>query len=369
MKRDDPRARRFARAQQAAPLRLLAILAFAFGVALPARAAELMYQVRGVVLAGEGSPELVFAPEATVANLVMQFKGSCGKTFVRKFSAIKGGVETVVRLPDAKGTCRWTVEATGTFKDGSAIENVFDFESAVLDGLIIRVGERDVDLKNGVVRFDLNREGAKASITVIDGNGGVVESAEADLGGRAHGLSVRFDANGGDIGKLLLKVWDRYDFWSEMEVKPFEVGIPHEEVQFEFGKADVRPCEEPKLEAVRVLIEQEIARLGEKLKDSTLLEGGTLALKLYVAAYTDTVGMPASNQALSERRAVSIGTWFRDHGVKVPILTQGFGESVLFKPTGDEVAEAANRRSVFVLRASVPEPCSAIPRQNWAPLR
>ena len=345
--------------------RCVAILAVMVAVAAPARSAELLYQFRGVVLAGEGVPELLFAPEAAVSSLVMQFKGDCGKTFVRKFGALKPGQETTVKMPEARGVCRWTVEAQGTFKDGSALNNVFDFETAVLDGLGIHVEERDVDLKNGVVRFDLNREGTRAAITVLDGNGGLVESAEADLGGKARDLRVRFNANGGDIGKLVLKVWDRYDFWSEMEVKPFEVGIPHEEVQFEFGRADVRPSEEPKLENVLV----EINRSVEKyLKGADLLEK-KLELKLYVAAYTDTVGQPASNQELSERRAASIGAWFRDHGLKVAILTQGFGESVLFKPTGDEVAEASNRRSVFLLRDRTPEPSSAIPRQNWTPLR
>ncbi len=340
----------------------LIVVAFA---ALPLWAAELQYQFRGVVLAGEGVPELAFAPEAAVASLAMNFKGDCGRSFVRKFGALREGQETVVKMPDGRGVCRWSVDVAGKFKDGSTLANEFEFETAVLDGLAIHVEERDVDLRNGVVRFDLNREGAKAAITVVDGSGAMVESTEADLGGKARDLRVRFDANGGDIGKLVLKVWDRYDFWSEMEVKPFEVGIPHEEVQFEFGKADVRPSEEPKLE----LLLSEVNRAVLKhLKGAELLEG-KVELKLYVAAYTDTVGSPAANLELSERRAASIGAWFRAHGLKLPILTQGFGESVQFKPTGDEVAEAANRRSVFVLRDRTPETSSAIPRQQWKALR
>jgi len=363
MNRHTRRAHRFARAQQAAPLHLFLVLV-AMGTC-SVRAAELQYQFRGIVLAGEGVPELAFAPEASVASLVMSFKGDCGRTFVRKFGALKPGQETVIKMPEAKGTCRWTVDASGRFKDGSELANTFEFETAVLEGLGIHVEERDVDLRNGVVRFDLNREGARAAITVIDGNGAMVQTTEADLGGKARDLRVRFDANGGDIGKLILKVWDRYDFWSEMEVKPFEVGIPHEEVQFETGSAEVRASEEPKLEAVL----SEINRAVDKfLKGAELLEG-KLELKLYVAAYTDTVGTPGSNQELSERRATSIGAWFRDHGLKVPILTQGFGEAVLFKPTGDEVAEASNRRSVFVLRDRLPETSSGIPRQEWKPLR
>lgn len=341
------------------------VLAMVLVATLPAFAAELQYQFRGVVLAGEGVPELAFAPEASVSSLVMSFKGDCGRTFVRKFGALKPGQETVIKMPDARGTCRWLIDAAGKFKDGSELANTFEFETAVLDGLAIHVEERDVDLRHGVVRFDLNREGAKAAITVVDGNGAMVQTTEADLGGKARDLRVRFDANGGDIGKLVLKVWDRYDFWSEMEVKPFEVGIPHEEVQFETGSAEVRASEAPKLEAVL----SEITRAVDKyLKGAELLEG-KLELKLYVAAYTDTVGNPGSNQELSERRAHAIGAWFRDHGLKVPILTQGFGEAVLYKPTGDEVAEAANRRSVFVLRDRLPETSSGIPRQEWRPLK
>jgi OOP family OmpA-OmpF porin len=65
-----------------------------------------------------------------------------------------------------------------------------------------------------------------------------------------------------------------------------------------------------------------------------------------IEGHTDTVGDPAMNQALSERRAAAVRDLLvQRHGIEALRLTPvGFGESTLLVPTGDERAEPRNRR-------------------------
>ena len=64
-----------------------------------------------------------------------------------------------------------------------------------------------------------------------------------------------------------------------------------------------------------------------------------------VYGHTDTVGSTASNQTLSEERARAVANYLISRGVASSrIRWQGFGETQLKVPTGDNVNEPANRR-------------------------
>lgn len=64
-----------------------------------------------------------------------------------------------------------------------------------------------------------------------------------------------------------------------------------------------------------------------------------------VYGHTDTVGSASFNQQLSERRAQSVANYLISRGVSAARLRwQGFGETQLRIATGDNVAEALNRR-------------------------
>lgn len=64
-----------------------------------------------------------------------------------------------------------------------------------------------------------------------------------------------------------------------------------------------------------------------------------------VYGYTDTVGSATSNQRLSEQRAQAVANYLISRGVSSARLRwQGFGETQLRVPTGDNVNEPLNRR-------------------------
>ena len=122
---------------------------------------------------------------------------------------------------------------------------------------------------------------------------------------------------------------------------PWSIHVPHKEVVFESGKADIRPSEEPKLDAAYQRIADEVGRARKAVPD--------VPVKLFIAGYTDTVGTDADNRKLSLARAKAIATWFRDRGLPLPIAYAGFGEEVLRVKTPDETDNEANRRADYIV--------------------
>ena len=95
------------------------------------------------------------------------------------------------------------------------------------------------------------------------------------------------------------------------------------------------------------------------VNDALKKHGTLLALKFYVAGYTDTVGNASYNRELSTRRARAIAGWFRANGLKIPIYYCGFGEDVLAKTTPDETDEPAGSSvssGVVLASTSSPKP-------------
>ena len=151
-----------------------------------------------------------------------------------------------------------------------------------------------------------------------------------------------------------ITAYDPDGFFNGVEISPFYVEIPHEEVNFEFGKADVLPAEEGKLAKTLQDVRGALRKFGNEFK-----------ARLYVAGYTDTVGTREYNQDLSDRRAMAIARWFTAHGLEVRVCYQGFGEDALAVHTPDETPEPRNRRTIHVLANQSPPPSKVFPGARW----
>jgi outer membrane protein OmpA-like peptidoglycan-associated protein len=104
------------------------------------------------------------------------------------------------------------------------------------------------------------------------------------------------------------------------------------QVFFDFNKSDLTP------EAKRI-----IASAAQEFK-----KAGYASIS--VTGHTDTVGTPAYNQKLSERRARAVEMELKKLGVESShIKEMGVGENGLMVPTADGVREAQNRRAEIVL--------------------
>ena len=116
--------------------------------------------------------------------------------------------------------------------------------------------------------------------------------------------------------------------------------------------------EAPKLEASLKLIHQAL--------DKHRAVG---AIKLFIVGHTDTVGNAVYNLKLSQGRAQSIASWFRKHGLRIPIYFEGLGEQSLQVATPDETDERRNRRVEYILGVESP-PLKAVGfRPTWKSTR
>lgn len=78
-----------------------------------------------------------------------------------------------------------------------------------------------------------------------------------------------------------------------------------------------------------------------------------------VQGHTDTSASASYNQALSERRAISVRTGLTSRGIPAAVMdVSGVGENDLAIQTGDGVVEQANRRVTIGMTAT-PEPAPA----------
>jgi len=80
--------------------------------------------------------------------------------------------------------------------------------------------------------------------------------------------------------------------------------------------------------------------------------GGYVHTSVAVSGFTDTVGAPEQNLALSQKRAKLIAAALGHEGVASQRITaQGLGEAHLRIATGDDKKEPRNRRIEILLKA------------------
>ena len=117
---------------------------------------------------------------------------------------------------------------------------------------------------------------------------------------------------------------------SEPVLKKEKLELPGE-IQFEHGKAVIKPESDPIIESLKNYL--------EKMPRVT---------KLRIEGHTDNVGSPEANEKLSGERALAVKAALIAKGVKAErLLAVGFGQN---KPVADNTTEegkAKNRRTEF----------------------
>ena len=215
-----------------------------------------------------------------------------------------------------------------------------------LPKLQVTIDKAKIDLDNHKLEVRMNREASHVLIKVFDAEGSLLADERHDFAGEKAGapLEVSWSPNGSEpVGKIDVWGHDAHGYYAGVRIVPWSLSIPHEEVNFATDSAKIRKSEAPKLEASAKLIKEAFSKYKHLGR-----------VTLFIAGHTDTVGKPGHNKQLSNRRARAIASWFRKHGLKLPIMYFGFGESSLLKKTADEVDEPANRRVDYVLAVEPP---------------
>ncbi len=323
-----------------------------WGTSLSAQ--EIDYRVRNQVRKGE-KPALILQAREPLKTLEVKLKRSDGKKYNFKRKNVGQGKTVEFAFPQAPGEHHYVARLIVQTKAGVKNQLELEFDVAVAADVNIKLIKSRSSLQKKVVTLQATGRLERAEMVVYGEGMRKLESKEFDLSSARAGQDIALDwKKDGVVEKINVKIHVPGGFWNNLELIPFSVHIPHEEVVFNSGKATFTPSEAPKLDKTLALIVQEIEKHGDDLE-----------IQLYIAGYTDTVGNKASNLSLSAGRARAIGAYFRKKGLKIPIYYQGFGEEVLAVGTKDEVDESRNRRAVYILSNQSPPKSKQIPRLHW----
>ena len=309
------------------------------------------------VVSGKKKPAIVLAPSAALKKLKVTLTLQGSRPQVLRSGRLAVGKTKRLTFKAPVGVSEYSAQFTVDWADGNKTEFTTNFKITRVGKLTLSIGPGDVDMETRRMVFRMSNPAAKAELVLLGAKGrriGVEEvEFDAPLPGTDLSLEWSEPSGGEEIVRMDLKVTDIAGFWTGMQITPFSIEIPHDELEFASGRAEVRASEAVKLKRTLGLV-----------KDALAKHGTLLALKFYIAGYTDTVGNAAYNRDLSKRRARSIAAWFRAQGLKIPIYYEGFGESVLAKKTPDETDEPVNRRALYILTSQAPSG-APFPSAKW----
>ena len=302
------------------------------------------------------NPALILKVNQALSSLDVSIQ-CAGQSFEHHKAASRGNVQIDFPVKQGKHQCQGSLSIE--MDDGSGGEMPLKFGIQMHAPLKISVPTEDVDLEKAQLIASLDRPAAEYQITIFDSQNDTVGQGFTSVPANQN-LSpqkISWESLSDDIAVIRVQGKDVYGFYSQMDLFPWHYNIPHEDVVFASNSYKVDSTEVHKLTDVQKDVQTVVNKYSH-----------FASVNLYVAGYTDTVGDPSSNLKLSEERAKSIATWFKENGFQGEIYYQGFGESVLMIPTADGVDQPENRRAVYMIGATFPKSSTDIPKNNWKKL-
>ncbi|PIE15946.1 MAG: hypothetical protein CSA66_07980 [Proteobacteria bacterium] len=332
---------------------LVALIALALFT--PAALADLSIDFKTVVK-GRDKPALMVTPAKNAKKITIVLVDEQGKKQRLKRTNLRANKTKRFQFRQGAGQSKYKASIEVAWADGTKGMFAVDFTAVRVGELKILISKETVDLDGRTLSFKATNPAKRVELTLIGESGDVLEEVSDEFDDPNPSdtpIALSWSEHDEKILRMDLRVTDVAGFYTGMHITPFTIEIPHDEVEFAFGKANIRPEEETKLHTTMGHIKQALAK-----------HGTLLTLRLYVAGYTDTVGSKGSNRELSNRRARSIAQWFRANGLKIPIYYCGFGEESLAVETPDETEEPKNRRALYILSSHTPSGAD-VPGPDW----
>lgn len=325
-------------------------------LACVARADAVDLSINNRTMVGKGLPSVRVHILEPIAGFRLKLESSAGRKVDVKGGG-KPGVTRVIDLPQDEGIVTWKGELTINLPNAETAAMPLEFETQLAGTLKFLFDKnKDVDLPGRKVSFKLNQPAAKAELKVLMDTGSYAFDGEVPFDDAAPGapLFVTWPAAEGQVMKIFLRVHTTSGQYNGVELTPWQVDIPHEEVNFDSAKWDIRPEEQPKLDKSYALISEAVSKFGS-----------LATLRLYVAGHTDTMGGTQYNRGLSLNRARAIAQYFRRKGLRIAVYYGGFGEEALQVGTPDETDEPKNRRAEYLITIDEPRPKNVPFTPKW----
>ncbi len=232
-----------------------------------------------------------------------------------------------------------------------------------------------LNLVRRYVEVRLSAPASDATIEVFADDGTKMGSGAEKFPDAAPGTWLRVPWQGGAtpaaqdsvVLRLALTLHDSEGNEAKIDLYPWAVSVPHEEVKFASASNEVVDTERGKLDDSLRKINVVLDRVGRTLMQ--FAEKGIITNppepKLFVIGHTDSVGNDNENLTLSRNRARAIAAYFRSKGFRLPVYYVGYGERQLRAHTADNVDDARNRRADYTLALEAPP---TIPGTSWLKL-
>lgn len=321
------------------------VLAAVILLAFSAFADAIDVAVTNKVMRGKGWPTVQVHILEPIAGFKLSLVRDDGTKFERKGGG-KPGVIRYIELDHPEGVAHWKGELTLNYPNGSTGSMPLEFDTEIIGPLQLTIDkDKDVDVEGRKIRFKLNHPAGKVQLRVLMDTGAYAFDGDIPFDKEPAGtrLEVAWPEKPGQVMRIDFRAYDTSGLFNGVEFTPWRIDIPHEEVNFDSGKWDIRDDERAKLDASYKLIDDAVTKFGRLAQ-----------IRLYVAGHTDTVGPKDSNLTLSLNRARSIGGYFRKKGLSIPVYYAGFGEDALLVGTPDETDELKNRRAQYIISIDDP---------------
>lgn len=317
-----------------------------------AAADDVSVELIGKALAGQTRPGLVLYANKAIVSAKAQLTRGDGTPLTLRAGRIAPGAKQELLFDAPAGTHSYSGTLHVEFIDGTSGEMPLSFEVLVSDGVRVQVREDKLDLPAGKLAFTFTGTASRCEYDVAF-DGKPARHGWARYAGEAPGteLELSWPTHGADdkVLRIQLTCHDAEGFFSPtVELFPWKIDVPHEDVVFATGKWDVAADEAKKLDAAQREIVSVLKRYQQALKL------GNQKIGLYVIGHTDSVGDPGSNRALSLNRAKAIAGYFRARGLSLPIYYVGMGEDAPAVETPDETDEPRNRRAEYIVSVDAP---------------
>ena len=232
-----------------------------------------------------------------------------------------------------------------------------------------------LNVEKRFVELTLSSPAGHAEIEVFSDEGIKMGEGKASFAGEAPGTWLRIPWEGTSAApnesvvlRLSVKLYDKDGASGNINLYPWFVSVPHEDVNFDTSSWEVRDSEKLKLDESYKRISAVLDRVEKTLlkwAEQGVVLGALPQPQLFVTGHTDTVGGDGDNVVLSRNRAKAIAAYFRQKGFRMPIYFVGYGERTPRVHTGDNVDEIRNRRADYQMMLQPPPTISGT---SWSKL-
>lgn len=332
--------------------RILAILFAVFSLltASPALGGDVDVSVMNKVLHGQDKPSVTLTFNRAVRDATIELRGIDQKVQRFRCGKNKAGESFTATLRAQPGNYEVRGNLSVVFQDGSVGEMPLHFSLVVAAPMTIAAPYNRIMQQAGQLEIQLNRIANYCDSRVLYEDGTLVEERttfQAPVAGSwlRVGWSVpqQFASEEHAILKLTITCFDTDYFSNGIELSPWWLEIPHDDVIFASGSWAIDAGEREKIDNVLPEIQDAVRKFGH-----------LIPLALYISGHTDTVGEASANKILADRRAAAIARHLKNLGLTVKLFYRGTGEQELGVPTADNVDDPRNRRARYILSNGAP---------------